>query len=83
MFWKVLKEKNLPIDVVQLDVSDDNSTQQAILFIAKKEGQINLLINDADYTQLGSVEDFASEEVAQFNTNVFGVFGTIKEIVPK
>jgi hypothetical protein len=38
MFWKVLKEKNLPIDVVQLDVSDDNSTQQAILFIAKKRG---------------------------------------------
>jgi NAD(P)-dependent dehydrogenase (short-subunit alcohol dehydrogenase family) len=39
---KVLKdakrEKNLPIDVVQLDVSNDNSTQQAISFIAKKRG---------------------------------------------
>ena len=76
------RKKNLPIDVVQLDVSDDDSTRQAISFIVKKEGQINLLVNDADYTQLWSVEDLASEEVAQFNTNVFGVFRTIKEMVP-
>jgi NAD(P)-dependent dehydrogenase (short-subunit alcohol dehydrogenase family) len=77
------RKRNLPIEVVQLDVSNDNSTQQAISFIAKKEGQINLLVNNAGYTQLGAIEDLTLEEVAsQFNTNVFGVFRTIKQIVP-
>jgi hypothetical protein len=32
------RKKNLPIDVVQLDISDDNPTQQAISFITKKRG---------------------------------------------
>src|ERR687888_114957 len=77
------RKMNLPIELVQLDVSDDNSTQQAISFIAKKEGQINLLVNNAGYTQLGAIEDLTLEEVAsQFNTNVFGAFRTIKEVVP-
>jgi NAD(P)-dependent dehydrogenase (short-subunit alcohol dehydrogenase family) len=41
------RKMNLPIKVMQLDVSNDNSTQQAISFITKKEGQINLLVNNA------------------------------------
>jgi NAD(P)-dependent dehydrogenase (short-subunit alcohol dehydrogenase family) len=77
------RKMNLPIEIVQLDTSDDNSTQQAISFIAKKEGQINLLVNNTGYTQLGAIEDLTLEEVApQFNTNVFGVFRTIKQVVP-
>lgn len=69
--------------VLQLDVTDDISVQQAIQFIAEKDKRIDILINNAGYTQFGAVEDLSSEEIyEQFNTNVFGVFRTIKEVVP-
>jgi len=75
--------RNLPIKVVQLDVTDDRSVRQAIQYIVEREGHIDLLINNAAYTQLGSVEDLSSEEVqSQFNTNVFGIFRTIREVIP-
>jgi NAD(P)-dependent dehydrogenase (short-subunit alcohol dehydrogenase family) len=78
------KKNNLSIEVVKLDVTDDFSVQNAIQSIAEKEGgQIDLLVNNAGYTQLGAAEDLSSEEIqAQFNTNVFGIFRTIREVVP-
>jgi NAD(P)-dependent dehydrogenase (short-subunit alcohol dehydrogenase family) len=78
------KKKNLSIEVAKLDVTDDFSVHQAIQSIAEKEGgRIDLLVNNAGYTQLGAAEDLSSEEIeAQFNTNVFGVFRTIREVVP-
>ena len=78
------KKKNLSIEVAKLDVTDDFSVHQAIQSIAEKEeGQIDLLVNNAGYTQLGAAEDLSSEEIeAQFNTNVFGIFRTIREVVP-
>src|SRR5919106_2262414 len=75
--------RDLPIKVVQLDVTNDTSVRQAIQYIVEREGHIDLLINNAAYTQLGSVEDLSSEEVqSQFNTNVFGIFRTIREVIP-
>ena len=75
------KGSNLPIEVVQLDVTDDISVKQAIQFIVEKERQIDLLVNNAAFTMLGAAEDLSSEEIqAQFNTNVFGVFRTISEV---
>ena len=78
------KKKNLSIEVAKLDVTDDFSVHRAIQSIAEKEGgQIDLLVNNAGYTQLGAAEDLSSEEIqAQFNTNVFGIFRTIREVVP-
>jgi NAD(P)-dependent dehydrogenase (short-subunit alcohol dehydrogenase family) len=79
----VIINKNLPIKVVQLDVTNDTSVRQAIQYIVEREGHIDLLINNAAYTQLGSVEDLSSDEVqSQFNTNVFGIFRTIREVIP-
>ena len=60
--------RNLSIKVVQLDITNDTSVRQAIQYIVER-GHIDLLINNASYTQLGSVEDLSSEEVqSQFNT---------------
>ena len=77
---EVAKRKNLlPIEVFQLDVTDGTSVQQAVQFILEREGCIDLLVNDAGYTQLGSAGDLSSEEIyTQFNTNVFGIFRTIR-----
>ena len=78
---KFAERKSLPINVVQLDVTDDTSVQQAIQFVAEKEGRIDLLVNNADYALLEGAEDLCSEDIqAQFNTNLFGVYRTIEEV---
>ena len=73
----------MPINVVQLDETDDTSVQQVIQFVSEKEGRIDLLVNNAGYALLGGAEDLCSEDIqAQFNTNLFGVYRTIKEVIP-
>lgn len=81
---ELAKKRNLDIEVAKLDVADDSSVRQAIRSIVEKErGHIDLLVNNAGYTQLGAAEDLSLNEIqAQFNTNVFGTFRTIKKVVP-
>jgi NAD(P)-dependent dehydrogenase (short-subunit alcohol dehydrogenase family) len=81
---ELAKKRNLNIEVAKLDVASDSSVTQAIRSILEKDrGHIDLLVNNAGYTQLGAAEDLSSNEIqAQFNTNVFGTFRTIKNVVP-
>lgn len=84
---EVIKQRtqaeNLPIEILQLDVTDDGSVKNAINTIVEKEGRIDVLVNNAGYALMGSVEDMSSEEVQdQFDTNVFGVFRTTKAVIP-
>ncbi len=41
---EIAERKNLPINVVQLDATDDTTVQQAIQFVAEKERRIDLLV---------------------------------------
>jgi NAD(P)-dependent dehydrogenase (short-subunit alcohol dehydrogenase family) len=80
---ELAKKMNVSVEVAKLDVNDDYSIQQAIRLIVEKEKAIDLLVNNAAYTQLGAVEDLSLNEIqAQFNTNVFGIFRMIKEVTP-
>ena len=77
------QSENLPIEILQLDVTDDASVTNAINSIVEKEGQINVLVNNAGYAILGSVEDTSPEELRdQFETNVFGVYRTTQAVLP-
>ena len=77
------QSENLPIEILQLDVTDDESVKNAINIIVKKEGQIDVLVNNAGYAILGAVEDLSPEEIRdQFETNVFGVYRTTQAVLP-
>jgi NAD(P)-dependent dehydrogenase (short-subunit alcohol dehydrogenase family) len=77
------KKRNVVLEIARLDVNDDYSVRQAIQQIVEKEKTIDLLVNNAGYTQLGAVEDLTLTEVQdQFNINVFGIFRMIKEVAP-
>jgi NAD(P)-dependent dehydrogenase (short-subunit alcohol dehydrogenase family) len=43
------EKENLPIKVVQLDVTDDNSVKSAIKTINSEAGRIDVLVNNAGY----------------------------------
>ena len=59
------QKKNLPIEVLELDVNSDKSVRQAVEKIVKAEGRIDLLVNNAGYALIGAVEDLSTDEVKE------------------
>lgn len=78
------KERDtLPLEILQLDVTDENSVKTAIDGIVNETGRIDILVNNAGYGLIGALEDIPMEEVrAHFNTNLFGVIRVIQSVLP-
>lgn len=73
----------LPIHVVALDVTEDNSVKNAIQQIVSKTGRIDVLVNNAGYALAGAFEDLTMDELkAQFETNLFGVVRVTQAVLP-
>jgi NAD(P)-dependent dehydrogenase (short-subunit alcohol dehydrogenase family) len=76
------KEK-LPIRVVQLDVTDNQSVNNAIQTIVSETGGIDVLVNNAGYALGGALEDLSTEELKhQYETNVFGLIRVTQAVLP-
>ena len=80
---EVAKQANAALEILQLDVTDDNSVKNAVEEIITKEGRIDILINNAAYGLRGTVENVTIDEVQrQFDTNVFGVIRVCQQFLP-
>ena len=76
------KEK-LPIKVVHLDVTDDQSVNNAIRTIDSEDGRIDVLVNNAGYGLVGAFEDLSIDEIKnQYETNVFGLMRVTQAVLP-
>jgi len=63
-----------------LDITDLKSIEEALLYIE----HVDILINNAGYGLVSTVEDVTEEEMFhQFNVNVFGVLRMCKMVIPK
>src|ERR687890_821612 len=79
----VATKENLPIQIKQLDVTDDMSVTNAIQAISSEAGRIDVLVNNAGYGLNGAFEDLAMDEIkAQYETNVFGLIRTTQAVLP-
>jgi NAD(P)-dependent dehydrogenase (short-subunit alcohol dehydrogenase family) len=68
---------------VYLDVTKTDSIKSAVSLVIEKEGKIDVLVNNAGYGLLSTIEDGTDEEIFnQFNVNVFGLIKTIREVLP-
>jgi NAD(P)-dependent dehydrogenase (short-subunit alcohol dehydrogenase family) len=77
------KNENLPLQVIQLDVNNDNSVTEAINRIANEKGRIDIVINNAGYDLMGALEETSIEEIkAQFETNFFGAVRVMQAVIP-
>ncbi|WP_219837633.1 SDR family NAD(P)-dependent oxidoreductase [Paenibacillus sp. R14(2021)] len=73
-------KKVLPI---KLDVSNNNEVRAAVEEAFKYFGQIDVLVNNAGYANLASIEDISiSDFQDQVATNFFGVVYTMKAVLP-
>ena len=80
---EMAKTENLPLSLIQLNVTDDISVTKAIDTVINESGRIDVLVNNAGYGLVGSVEDMSIQEMkAQYETNVFGVFRVTKAVLP-
>jgi len=71
------------IEMIQLDVRSEDSIKKAVDYVVKKEGRIDILINNAGFGIAGAIEDTAFEEAfSQFDTNFFGVMRVLRNVVP-
>lgn len=78
------KTKPIPgVELVEMDVRDEASVKRGIQFVIDKAGRIDVLVNNAGVSLVGSVEETSvSEAQSLFDTNVFGMLRTIQAVLP-
>ena len=75
--------ENLPIKIIQLDVTSDKSVREAIQSILSESGRIDVLVNNAGFGLVGAFEELGMEEIKQqYETNFFGVIRVTQAVIP-
>lgn len=68
---------------VALDVTSDESAKEAVDFIIRKEGRIDVLVNNAGYGELGPIETTSLENAQrQLDVNVLGLARMTQRVLP-
>lgn len=76
------REKNLPLESLELDVCDDASVHKTVAEVLAKAGDLDFLINNAGVNFTAAVEDLRLEDWRrQFETNFFGVVRVTQAVV--
>jgi len=69
--------------LLALDVCDEGSMRAAVAAVEEAEGAVGALVNNAGYSQSGTIEEVPLDDVRrQFETNVFGLVRLIQLVLP-
>ena len=79
----ITKKECLPLKVLDLDVTDEKSTQKAIDMVMHEQNRIDILVNNAGYSLVGALEQISMDEIKEeFETNFFGIIKLIQKVLP-
>jgi NAD(P)-dependent dehydrogenase (short-subunit alcohol dehydrogenase family) len=68
---------------LQVNITDEKSVSNAIAKTLKTLGTIDVVVNNAGYGQLGTLEELSNTEARQnFDTNVFGLLNVMRNVMP-
>ena len=77
------RKENLRLQVVELDVTDDASVQQAVERVVREAGRVDTVVNNAGIVHWGLLESFTVEQAKQiFETNFFGPLRVNRAVLP-
>ena len=80
---KIADEESLSLKVIELDVDNEESAENAINTIIQEKGRVDVLVNNAGWGIWGTGEDVSVEEFKeQFETNFFSVVRMIQKVAP-
>jgi NAD(P)-dependent dehydrogenase (short-subunit alcohol dehydrogenase family) len=73
-----------PFAMLSLDVTQDESADAAVAEVIRREGRIDLLVNNAGFSvaPAGAEESSVAQAQAIFDTNFFGMIRMIRAVVP-
>ncbi|UEG51897.1 SDR family oxidoreductase [Mucilaginibacter daejeonensis] len=73
-------ENFLPLN---MDVTNDNDVKMVIGQVVNRFGRIDVIVNNAGFSQIGAVEELSAAEVQRnFDVNVFGPLHVIRHAAP-
>jgi NAD(P)-dependent dehydrogenase (short-subunit alcohol dehydrogenase family) len=77
------KRESLPLHVLELDVTSDDSVEQAVRKCVEQAGRIDVAINNAGYAVIGLEEAVTTEQARQLmDTNFFGSVRVNRAVLP-
>jgi NAD(P)-dependent dehydrogenase (short-subunit alcohol dehydrogenase family) len=82
---RAAENEELPILVEQLDVTDLDSIKDFMSrrLAVKSSGRIDVLVNNAGYALMGSLEDLSMKEIQdQLETNLLGAIRVTQQVLP-
>ena len=78
------KKGNLPLQTLEMDVTDDASVDRAIGAIHEEAGPVDILINNAGIALAAVIEEITIEDFRkQFETNFFGIVRVTQRVLPE
>jgi len=82
--WSFAAQNALPIEVMEMDVTDEASVNACVAGVVSKAGRIDVLINNAGFAYVDLMETITIEQAKKiFDTNVFGVQRTMRAVLPQ
>ena len=80
---RIAAGKKLPLESLELDVTDDGSVLRGVQIVLQKAGAIDVLINNAGVGLMAVVEELKLDDLRrQYETNIFGVLRVTQAVLP-
>lgn len=72
-----------PFLPLEMDITNNENVKDTIEKVVAHFGQIDIIVNNAGYSQIGTQEELTDREVKQnFDVNVFGLLNVIRHSAP-
>jgi NAD(P)-dependent dehydrogenase (short-subunit alcohol dehydrogenase family) len=79
----VAERESLPIIILAMDVTSDDSVANAFAEAERRCGPIEVLVNNAGIATVGAIEDLSIDQFREsMETNFFGALRCIKAVLP-
>ncbi len=81
LLWEL--SRALPVFPLLMDINRDPSVQRGVRQVLKREGRIDVLLNNEGFVMAGFWEDHSDKDIReQFETNVFGLLRVTRAVMP-